>query len=233
MLQHLFRRGHLYDLAAFQEDDDVCQLQGLAHVMADENDGLAQLLLDVLHLVLQDLPGHGVQGGERLIHQYDRGRGRQGAKHADALLLATGQLGGVFVGIGLHVHHFQKIADDLVAALFFVFQQSWHHADVLGHGHVGEQADLLDDIADVAAQLHLVLGADILSVDADRTAVRLQQAVDHLHRGGLAAAGRTDQHHELSIRDGEVQVFEDGRFAVAFANMFKLDHVSSFAVIRL
>jgi len=31
--------------------------------------------------------------------------------------------------------------------------------------------------------------------------VGVDQPVDHLHRGRLAAAGRTDQHHDLAGRD--------------------------------
>ena len=189
VLQHFLGRGHLHDLALGHEDDGICQLQRLAHVMADKDDGLAQLLLDVLYLVLEDLTGHGVQGGEGLIHQHDGGRGRQGPQYTDPLLLAAGELGGILVGVLFHAHHLQKVLDDGITLGLVIFQQLGHHADVLGHGHVGEQADLLDHVADVTAQCHLVLAVDILAVDQDGAAVRFDQAVDGLQSGGLAAAG--------------------------------------------
>ncbi len=206
------------------EDDDIRQLQRLSHVVADEDHGLIQPALNVLHLVLKNFPGHGVQGGEGLIHQHDGGRGRQSPQHADPLLLAAGELGRILVGVLLHVHHSQHLPDNLLAAGLVVFQKLWHHADVLGHRHVGEQADLLDHVADVAAQLHLVLLVDVLAVDGDGAAVRLQQAVDHLHGGGFAAAGGPDEDHELTVLNGEVQVLEDRIFSIAFVHVFKLDH---------
>ena len=130
----------------------------------------------------------------KLIHQDDRRGGGQCPEDADALLLPAGHLGGVLVGVLLigQVDQLQQLMDNLVARLLAVFQQIGHHADVLGHGHVGKQADLLDDIADVAAQLHPVLGGDILAVYIDLAAGGFNQAVDHLQRGGLAAAGRAE-----------------------------------------
>ena len=201
--------------------------------MTDEDDGLVQLLLEVLHLVLQGLACQGIQSGEGLIHQHDGGGGRQGPQYADALLLAAGELGGVFIGILLHVDQLQHLLDDLLAPGLVVLQQLGHHADVLGNGHVGKQADLLDDIADVAPELHLVLAVDVLAVDEDGPGVRLQQAVDHLHGGGLAAARGADEHHELPVRDGEVQVLEDRGLAVALGHMFKLDHMTAFTPLSL
>ena len=224
VLQHLFRRGHLDHLSAFHEDDDVRQFQCLAHVVADKDNGLAQLLLDVLHLVLKRLPGHGVQGGEGLIHQHDGGRGCQSPQHADALLLAAGELGRVFIGLGLHAHHFQKILDDVRLLLLIVLQKPGHHADVLGHGHVGEQTDLLDDVADVAAQFYLVLGVNILAVDGDGAGINVNEPVDGLEGGGFAAAGGADEDHKLPVGNGEVQVLQNGGLAVTFADMFKLNH---------
>ena len=127
----------------------------------------------------------------------------------------------------------QHLLDDLIAPGLVVLQQLGDHADVLGHGHVGEQADLLDHIADMPPQFHLVLGVDILPVDADGAGIGLQQAVDHLHGGGLAAAGRADQDHELSVWNGEIQVLEDRGLAIALGDMFKLDHIAAFTPLSL
>lgn len=233
VLQHLLGGGHLDDFSGGHEDDDVRQLQRLAHVVADEDDGLVQLLLQVLHLVLQGLASQGIESGEGLIHQHDGGRSRQGPQHADALLLAAGELRRILVGRLLHVDQLQHLLDDLIAPGLVVLQQLGDHADVLGHGHVGEQADLLDHIADMPPQFHLVLGVDILPVDADGAGIGLQQAVDHLHGGGLAAAGRADQDHELSVWNGEIQVLEDRGLAIALGDVFKLDHIAAFTPLSL
>ena len=206
--QHLFRRRHLDDVAVVHEDNDVGQIQSLRHVVGDEDEGLVQLLLEALHLLLQGAAGHGVQGAEGLIHQDDRRGGGQCPEDADALLLSAGHLRGVLVGVLLigHLHHGEHVADDLVALLLGVLQQLGHHADVLGHRHVGEQADLLDHIADVAAQLHLVLGGDVLLVQIDLSRVGLDQTVYHLQCGGLTAAGGADEHGELPLLNFKAQI---------------------------
>ncbi len=161
-----------------------------------------------LHLLLQGAAGHGVQGAEGLIHQDDRRGGGQCPEDADALLLSAGHLRGVLVGVLLigHLDHGEQVADDLVALLLGVLQQLGHHADVLGHRHVGEQADLLDHIADVAAQLHLVLGGDVLLVQIDLSRVGLDQTVYHLQCGGLTAAGGADEHGELPLLNFKAQI---------------------------
>lgn len=92
--QHLFRRRHLDDVAVVHEDNDVGQIQSLRHVVGDEDEGLVQLLLEALHLLLQGAAGHGVQGAEGLIHQDDRRGGGQCPEDADALLLSAGHLRG-------------------------------------------------------------------------------------------------------------------------------------------
>ena len=92
MLQHFLGGGHLHNAAAVHKNNGVGQLQGLAHIVGDEHNGLVQLLLQALYFVLQVLAGHGVQGAEGFVHQHHRGRGGQGPEDADALLLAAGQL---------------------------------------------------------------------------------------------------------------------------------------------
>ena len=120
-----------------------------------------------------------------------------------------------------HVHQLQQLVDDPVALLLGVLQQGGHHTDVLGHRHVGEQADLLDHIADVPAQLHLVLGGDVLAVEIDLSRRGLDEPVDHFQSGGLAAAGGSDEDGHLALLDLEGQVVQDFLAAVRQGYMFK------------
>ena len=78
----------------------------------------------------------------------------------------------------LHAHHLQKLGDQSVALGFVVFKKLRHHADVLGHGHIGKQADLLDDVTDVPPELYLVGLPDVLAVNGNDAGVRLDEAVD-------------------------------------------------------
>ena len=235
MGQHLLGRSHLYDPAVVHKDDHVGQIQGLLHVVGDKDDGLVQLLLQVAYLLLQGAAGHGVQGREGLIHQDDGGRGGQCPENADALLLTAGHLAGVFMGVLLigEIDHLQQLPGDAVALLFTVFQQSGNHADVLGHRHIGEQADLLNDIADMPAQIHLVLGGDVFAIQIDLPAGGLDEAVDHFQRGGLAAAGRADEHGHLTVRDLKAQIVQNLLGTVGQGDMFKLKQIgTSFALAR-
>ena len=85
-----------------------------------------------------------------------------------------------------------------------------HRADVLGDGPVREQAGLLDDITDPAAQFVGREGGLVLAEHLDATARRLNQPVDHLERRRLAAAGRPDQYRDLALAQFERQRGDGG-----------------------
>jgi len=76
---------------------------------------------------------------------------------------------------------------------------------VVSHVQVGEQADLLDDIPDASPQLDRVGAGDVVAVQEDPPARRLDQAVDHLQRGGLPTSRRPHQHGDLALADLEVE----------------------------
>jgi len=68
---------------------------------------------------------------------------------------------------------------------------------------VWEQADALKHVSDAPTQLVGIEFGDVASVDPDFPPTRLFQAVDHLERRGLAAAGGADQHQGLAPFDVE------------------------------
>ena len=82
--------------------------------------------------------------------------------------------------------------------------------DVVRDGHVREQADLLDHVADPAAELDDVLVADARPVDPDVARVELDQPVDELHRGRLAGAGRADEDADLAGGDRQRELLDGG-----------------------
>src|SRR5690606_27694363 len=79
-------------------DDPVGQEESLADVVGDENDRLANLGLDAAQLPLELFAGDRVDRAEWLVHQHDRGIGRQRPCHSDSLLLATRDLAWVAIG---------------------------------------------------------------------------------------------------------------------------------------
>jgi hypothetical protein len=58
--------------------------------VGDEQDRLADLRLQAQELVLQAFAVDRVDRAERLVHQHQRGIGRERARNADALALASG-----------------------------------------------------------------------------------------------------------------------------------------------
>src|SRR3546814_20097345 len=66
-----------------------------------------------------------------------------------------------------------------------------------------EEAAALDHIAVLASQAGRALLPDVLAVEQDRARGGFDQPVDHLQRGGLAAARGADERDDLPCRDGQ------------------------------
>jgi hypothetical protein len=178
--------------------------------VGDEDDRLLDLLLQAQELVLQAVAGNGVDRAERLVHQHHVGVGAHRACDTDPLTLTAGQLLGVAVAVLARVHpdHLQKLIDPFGDALLLPVQHLGNRGDVAGDRDVGEEPDLLDDIADPAAQLVGVDLGDVLAVEEDPPGGGFDDPVDHLHGRRLAAAGRTDQDDDLALGDLHRQILD-------------------------
>src|SRR5205085_9527435 len=101
----------------------------------------------------------------------------------------------------------------------------------------GEEAHVLDDVTDAPAQHDGIGVGDVVAVQEDAAAGRLDQAVDHLHGRRLAAARRTDEDAHLALAHVQRQVIDRGRSgSVALGDLVQPDHVRvqgrSFPVLR-
>ena len=228
VLQDVFRRVELHHAPLVHDDDAVGQGQGLVHVVGDEDDGLPQLLLEPLDQLLEGIARDGVERAEGLVHQDDLGVRGQRPNDAHALLLPAGELRGVALQKALvQPHAFHEPLRRGAPALLVPFQKAGDQRDVLVDRHVGHQADLLDHVADPAAQPHRVHGRDVASVQEDRSARRLRHAVDHAHAGGLSAAAGADEDDELPLVEGEGHALHGGLVAlVDLRYVFELEHIS-------
>ena len=178
--------------ALAQDRDPVAELDRLVDVVRDEDHRLAHLLVQAQELELEAVARDRVERAERLVHQHQRRVDGERAGEADALSLAARELGRIAVGV-LRLELPTRSSSSAVRSLIRARGQPSRRGtvrDVLGDGHVREEPDLLDHVADPAAQLGHVVVADARPVDADVAVVELDQAVDHLHRGRLARAGR-------------------------------------------
>ena len=108
----------------------------------------------------------------------------------------------------IHRHHIHQLFGAGFAARFIPAQHARHDGDVLFDGHVRKQANLLDHVADIAAQGDGVHPAGVFTVDQDRPAAWGNKAVNHLQGGGLSAAGRAEQDAHFPFGHGQVDVVD-------------------------
>ncbi len=90
------------------------------------------------------------------------------------------------------------------------------------HGAMGEQAHLLDHVADLPAQLAGLAVEDAAAAQEDVPAAERDHPVDQTHRRRLARAGRANEDAHLAGGNGQGQVV-DGRLALTRVT---LAHVS-------
>src|SRR5579864_9152740 len=82
--------GH--DAAFFEEHDTRGEKQSFAQVVSYEDDGLAQAAGQGAEFALQLGAGDGIEGAEGFVHQENGRVSGEGARDADALALAPGEL---------------------------------------------------------------------------------------------------------------------------------------------
>ncbi len=204
--QQFIRAGALDDFPLPEYRDTVAKLQGLIDIVADQHDGFFQLALHLQELVLDHLAVDRVYRAERFIHQQYRRICRQGANDANALLLPAGHLARIAVEklMRIHRHHIHQRFGAGFTARFIPAQHARYDGDVLFNGHVREQANLLDHVANVAAQGHGIHAAGVFTVNQDRPAAGSDETVNHFQGGGFPAAGRAEQDAHFPF--GHVQV---------------------------
>ena len=210
--QQLGRRRVLLELAADLHDRDaVAHLDRLVDVVGDEDDRLTQLGLQAQELVLQPLAADRVDRAERLVHQHDRRIDGERTGDPDALALAAGQLGGEAVAhLWVEPDQVQQLVDARIDARLVPADELRDGRDVLADRPVREQADLLDDVADVAAQLLGLAVAHAAAAEQDVAGGDVDHAVDHPHRRRLAAPGWTHENADLTRGDLERQTVDRG-----------------------
>ena len=199
----LLGRGDLLQHAVPQHRHPAAQRHGLGLVVGHVDGGHPERALQLGDLGAHLHPELGVQVGQRLVHQERAGLADDGPAHGDPLPLPAGQLPGLAAQQLLQFQDAGGLLDpaaDLLLRGFPVLQAEGH---VVPHGQVRVQRVALEHHGDVPVpRLHVV---DRLPVDEDGALGDLLQAGHHAQGRGLAAAGRADQHHELAVRDGQVQ----------------------------
>ena len=210
MRQDRVRRVVLRQHATLAENrDPIAHPDRLVDVVGDEDHRLADLAMQAAQLVLQTEPRDRIERAERLVHQQERRVCREGPREPDPLTLPARQLGRVPLGVArLEPDELQQLVASLRDPFLVPAEEPRHDADVVRDGHVREEADLLDHVADATPQLDERQVTHGSTVDPDVSRVERDQPVDHLEGGRLAATRGSDQHTEGAGRDLERQVVE-------------------------
>jgi hypothetical protein len=157
--------------------------------------GEPKLVVQLAAGAAQLIARHRIERAERLVHQQEIALSRQRARNADALLLAAGKLRRQSIRI------MRGQADPFERGSHIDRRRTGNAAgnqDILGHVHMREQADILEDIADRPPQPDRILIDDAAAFDQDPPLVRRVEAVDHPQQGRLAGSRCADQRHEAA-----------------------------------
>jgi hypothetical protein len=155
-----------------------------------------------------------VQVRERLVHEERTRVAHDRAPHRDALTLAAGEVRGLAVEMVGEVEHLRRVLDLLLDLGLVDLGQLEREAHVVAHGHVRVQRVVLEDHRDVAILRRAVV--DDLAADLELAVGDVLEPGDHPEGGGLPAAGRADEDHELPVLDLEIDAL-DGLEAVGIA----------------
>ena len=206
----LLRLADLLNHAGLHDDDHVGDTHCLLLIVRDEHGRNFRFTLDTADFLPRLKPQARVEIGERLVQQQHARPLHQRARDGDALLLSAGELAGLAIHQLIDLDELRRLKrlfphrflGEPVLALE-VFQRE---QDVLQNGQVRIERIALENEAHAALfrrqRGHIVIPKE------DFAAGRLLQAAEKIERRALAAAGRTEQTDQLSIRDFKGKVLD-------------------------
>ncbi len=195
------RRVDLLDHPVVEHHDALPQGHRLDLVVGDVDHRRAQLAVQLRDLGAHRVAQLGIEVGQGLVQQEHRRLAHQRAPQRHALALAAGHRPRQLVEHPLQPQH---VGGGLHAARDFglvVPAQLQPEGQVLGHGHVRVERVVLEHHGDVAVfRRHVV---DHAPADGQCAGAYFLQPGHHPQQGGLAAARRPHQDHQLAVGDIE------------------------------
>ena len=222
--RHVVLLEHAADV---QDRDAIAHLHRFFDVVRDEHDGLLQIGLQPTEFVLQPRARDRVDGAERFVHQQHRRVRGERARDADALPLPTRELMRIAVAVlrGIEADEVEEFVDARPLPVLVPSEHLRHRRDVVFDRLVREQPDLLDHVADASTQMHRIDVRDVLVLDVDAAARRLDQPVDHAQQRRLPTSRGADEHRDLAVGDFQRQFAHRERAVrVPLADGFQTDH---------
>ena len=186
-----------------------------------------------------------VEGRGRLVEQHQVRLHRQRAGDGNALLLAAGELAGIFVRMRLEADAVEQLEGGRLGLGLRLFMHAHRRdGDVLNHRLVREEVELLEHHADaladggklaLAAKKAVFLDRHMVAVDDEAAVLVHFEAVDAADQRGPARAAGTDHHHHLAARDGKVDALEDVVATVELVEVLHFDdgaHGAASGIVR-
>jgi len=224
---NFLRGADLRNDALIHNDDLIRQGHGLRLIVGDINGGDADLLLDAADLSTHGNTQLGIQVGEGFIKEQDTGLHHQSTGQGHTLLLAAGKLVGHAAFHAGELHQIEDAHDFFTDLLLGEVAQLKAIGNIIEHIIVRQQSVALEHhggIALIGGQL-----IDGLAAEVDLAGIGAFKARDHAQRGGLAAAGGTQQgdkaarrNIEVGIMDG-VEVLAGFRILIDLGDIFEAD----------
>ena len=217
------RAADLLDNAVVHNDNAVTHRQRLFLVVGDVDKGDAGTLLNALQLDLHVLAQLEVEGTERLVEQQNARFAHQCTRDGDTLLLTAGKTGHIAVFKAAQTNqleHFCGFALDVCAVQLFDVQTE---CNILRNIQVREQRIALEHGVDLTLVGRNIVQA--LAVEEYIAGIRLLKAADDAQCGRFAAAGRTEQGHELAALDGQRNAAQYGRSVKFFFQVLQIDQI--------
>ena len=167
-----------------------------------------------------------IEGGGGLVEEHDLGVHAQGARDGDALLLAAGQLAGIFVGLLGDLHPGQVMHGELLGlALGHFAHPDGRQGAILQNAQMGKQVEILEDHADLAADLvdlAQIIG-QLHALHDDAPGLMLLQPVDAADQRRLARARGSADDDALALPHAQVDVAQHMELPIPFVDADHLD----------
>jgi len=163
----------------------------------------------------------GVEVRERLVHEQHRRVHDHRACDGDPLSLATGELRRVAIEVRDETEELGPVGDPAADLILRPPLHAEAEADVLADGHMREHRVALEHHRDVAIAGRQV--GHISIADADAAPIHALESRDGPQKRRLAAARRSEEHHELTFADLEADIAQRGCLAVGLRDAFDRD----------
>lgn len=197
-------------------------------IVCGHHDGRMLLATDVVEKLHDIVTRLGIEISSRLVSKDDSRLVEQGASDDDTLLLAARQSIWHTVILGLQSYQLQHLTDALLAfLLIFPARSLEHKIEILRHGTVGHELEVLEDDAQPAAQIghltmlqmdHVILQHTCRS-RRDRTL-----SIERLQQTRLARAHLADEVHKLALLDVEVNILDERLCIAIDAYILEANH---------